>query len=134
MTDPNDDVNAGGTENLIKNGDFSRELEGWTHENGTYTYVKKGIAWLAWGSVLRQVAALSQQFPVLGGTTYRFGYSLKSGGGIPNEWRVEIDGKPLEQFTDMYLPMDWEQRYFLFTTQPGASNAVITIWYRQVSP
>jgi Protein of unknown function (DUF642) len=118
--------------NLIDNGDFSRALDGWEHENGTYTYVQKGMAWLAWGSTLRQDAALSQRFPVQNGTTYGLTYKMKGGGGIPNHWRVEVNGEIVEQFTDMFPPMDWQQRNFSFTTPASASDAVLTFWYRQV--
>lgn len=117
---------------MIANGDFAADLEGWQHEIGTYTFVKKGVAWLAWGSVHREVAAMSQQFPVQGGTSYVLKYNLKGGGGIPNNWQVAIDDRVMEEYTDVYPAIDWQQRSFVFTALPGTSVAVLTFKYRQV--
>lgn len=126
------DLSFAGDQNLITNGDFAADLEGWQHEPATYTFVKNGTAWLAWGSVHREMSAMSQQFPVQGGTTYVLKYKLKGGGGIPNNWQVAINDKILEEYTDVYPAMDWHQRTFAFTTPPATSNAVLTFNYRQV--
>ncbi len=116
----------------MANGNFANGLLGWDYANATYTFAEKGMAWLAWGPVLRVPVTFSQTLAVQGGTSYRLSYLLKGGGGIPNNWRAEVAGHVMEQYTDMAPVMDWRPRSFGFRVPEGVQSVPLIFQFRQV--